>query len=122
MPKLTKNRISAYRRHKARNIAVVTSSGENFYLGPYGSEASKAEFDRVVAEWIANGRCVRSSCAGRRRLSPSPRSSPPSGDTPRSTTQRKAFPPANNRLLSQRCDRYDDCTARRQLQHLGRWR
>jgi integrase len=35
---------------------VVTLSGQDFYLGPHGTKASKLEYDRVVAEWLARGR------------------------------------------------------------------
>ena len=56
MPKLAKNKLPAYRHHKARGLAVVTLNGKDVYLGPYGTQASKTEYDRVIAEWIANGR------------------------------------------------------------------
>jgi len=35
-----KNGIPSYRLHKARNCAVVTIDGKNFYLGPYDSPES----------------------------------------------------------------------------------
>jgi integrase len=38
----------------------VTLGGRDFYLGPYGSPQSRAEYDRLVAEWLANGRRVLS--------------------------------------------------------------
>ncbi len=56
MPKLAVDKLPAYRHHKARGLAVVTLNGKNIYLGPYGTSASKAEYDRVISEWIANGR------------------------------------------------------------------
>jgi len=34
-----------YRKHKASGRAIVTLSGEDFYLGPYGSKASKLEYN-----------------------------------------------------------------------------
>lgn len=37
---------------------MVTLSGRDFYLGPYGTSASRAEYDRLIAEWLANGRRV----------------------------------------------------------------
>jgi hypothetical protein len=49
-------RTPAYRHHKPTNQAVVTLSGRDFYLGRYGSPQSKAEYDRLIAEWLANGR------------------------------------------------------------------
>jgi len=36
--------------------AVVTLNGRDFYLGPYRSKASKVEYDRLIGEWLANGR------------------------------------------------------------------
>lgn len=46
----------AYRLHKASGRAVVTFGRQDHYLGPYGSEESRREYDRLVAEWLANGR------------------------------------------------------------------
>ena len=46
----------AYRKHKRSGRAVVTLNGRDYYLGPYGSKASKLEYDRIIAEWLANGR------------------------------------------------------------------
>ena len=42
MPKLSVDKLPAYRRHKARGLAVVTLSGMDFYLGPYGTSASRS--------------------------------------------------------------------------------
>ena len=56
MPKLAVDKLPADRQHKARGLAVVTLNGKDIYLGPYGTSASKAEYDRVISEWIANGR------------------------------------------------------------------
>jgi len=44
-----------YRLHKARNLAVVTLGGKTHYLGKYGSDESKAEYRRLVAEFKAAG-------------------------------------------------------------------
>ncbi|MBI3467949.1 MAG: tyrosine-type recombinase/integrase [Planctomycetes bacterium] len=55
MPRLV-NTVPSYRRHKASGQAVVTLNGRAFYLGPYGTKASKIEYDRLVGEWQANGR------------------------------------------------------------------
>jgi integrase len=48
--------IPSYRRHRASGQAVVTLNGVDFYLGPWNSPQSKAEYDRVTAEWLARGR------------------------------------------------------------------
>jgi len=38
------------------------------YLGPHGSEASKAEYDRVVREWLMNNRQLPHRLGGGRTL------------------------------------------------------
>ncbi len=55
MPKLT-SRPPKYRKHKASGQAVVTLDGRDYYLGPWQSEASQLEYNRLVAEWMQNGR------------------------------------------------------------------
>jgi hypothetical protein len=55
MPRLTKS-VPTYRHHKPSNQAVVTLDGHDYYLGPWKSKASKTEYDRLTAEWLANGR------------------------------------------------------------------
>ena len=42
-----------YRRHRARNCAVVTIKGRNHYLGPYGSPESHELYARLIAAWQA---------------------------------------------------------------------
>lgn len=49
-------RTPSYRHHKPSGQAVVTLNGRDVYLGAYDSRESRAEYDRVVAEWLANGR------------------------------------------------------------------
>jgi integrase len=51
-----KNKEPKYRLHKASGQAVVVFNGKATYLGRYGSTESKAEYDRLIAEWKANGR------------------------------------------------------------------
>lgn len=48
--------IPSYRIHKPSGRAVVTLSGHDHYLGEHGSEASRREYDRLIALWLANGR------------------------------------------------------------------
>jgi len=57
MPRLS-NSTPKYRKHRASGQAVVTLSGKDFYLGPHGTKASHREFDRLVAEWLQNGRTI----------------------------------------------------------------
>lgn len=53
--------VPKYRKHKNSGQAVVTLTDaqgyrRDVYLGPFGSAESKAEYERVLAEWLANGR------------------------------------------------------------------
>ena len=48
-----------YRKHKATGQAVVTIDGRDRYLGKHGSKDSRAEYDRLIAEWLVNGRQLR---------------------------------------------------------------
>ena len=52
-----------YRHHKARGLAKVTLGGKDFYLGKFGSDSSRREYDRLVGEWIAAGRPARFGAA-----------------------------------------------------------
>jgi hypothetical protein len=49
-------RTPSYCLHKASGQAVVRIDGVDHYLGKYGSPESKAEYDRLIAEWLGNGR------------------------------------------------------------------
>jgi integrase len=55
MPRLTK-KLPAYRLHKPSGRAVVTLGGKQHYLGAWNSPESKAEYRRLIAEWLASGR------------------------------------------------------------------
>ncbi len=57
MPKLTES-LPKYRKHRASGQAVVTLHGTDHYLGPWKSKASLVEYDRLIAEFLANGRQV----------------------------------------------------------------
>jgi integrase len=49
-------RTPSYRLHKPTNQAVVTLDGRDFYLGRFGTPESRGEYDRLIVEWISNGR------------------------------------------------------------------
>jgi hypothetical protein len=51
-----KDRIPKYRRHRHSGQAIVNLDGSDHYLGPHGSQTSIAEYDRLIAEWLGNGR------------------------------------------------------------------
>src|SRR5438270_12142080 len=49
-------RTPSYRHHKPSGQAVVRLDGRDVYLGRHGTQESRAEYDRIVAEWLTNGR------------------------------------------------------------------
>jgi integrase len=53
-----KPRNPSYRLHKPSGQAVVTFQSQDTYLGKYNSPESKVEYDRLLAEWLACGRCL----------------------------------------------------------------
>jgi integrase len=57
MPRLTR-KLPSYRLHKPSGKAVVTINGRDHYLGDFGTPESRAEYDRTIAEYLAN-RCAR---------------------------------------------------------------
>jgi integrase len=42
-------------RHRSGQ-AVVRLNGRDFYLGKFGTPVAKGEYERLIAEWLANGR------------------------------------------------------------------
>jgi RHS repeat-associated protein len=73
MPKLTGNRLPAYRKHKQSGQAIVTLSGRDHLLGRHGTIDSRAKDDRLIAEWLANGTDVAlaSNAANQYQTNPS---------------------------------------------------
>ena len=55
MPRTSGN-LPAYCLHWRSGQAVVRLSGRDHYLGPYNSAESREKYDRLLAEWLANGR------------------------------------------------------------------
>jgi hypothetical protein len=55
MPQLTSS-MPKYRLHRSSGQAIVTLYGRDFYLGPHGTKDSKVEYDRLIGEWVADGR------------------------------------------------------------------
>jgi len=45
-----------YCRHKPSGQAYAFIDGRMIYLGVFGTAASKAEYNRLIAEWLAAGR------------------------------------------------------------------
>ena len=58
MPRLTGSKPPKYGKHKASGQAVVKLDGRDIYLGPWNTQVSKLEYDRVVSEWPANSRSL----------------------------------------------------------------
>lgn len=48
----------SYRFHKATGQAVVTIAGRDQHLGAHGTQESLDTYDRLIAEWLANGRTI----------------------------------------------------------------
>ena len=48
-------RVPSYRLHKPTGQAVVSLNGRDIYLGRHNSKHSRAEYNRLIGEWIANG-------------------------------------------------------------------
>ena len=48
----------SYRFHKAKGLAVVRLNGRDVYLGKHGTPESKALYQRVIGEWLANGKQI----------------------------------------------------------------
>ena len=63
MPRLV-HRAPKYRKHRASGQAFVKIDGKSVYLGPHGTRASRNEFDRVIGEWMINGRRAPALNAG----------------------------------------------------------
>jgi integrase len=63
MPRLV-NKLPSYRRHKATGQAVVSLGGQDIYLGPWKSVASKTEYQRRIREWQAAGGVTTSDVSG----------------------------------------------------------
>ena len=51
-------RVPTYRRHKPSGQPVVNLDGQDVYLGPWNTKASRAEYDRLIGEWLAAGRTL----------------------------------------------------------------
>lgn len=56
MPTQRQPRTPKYRLHRPSGLAVVTIGGRDVYLGKHGSPESRAEYDRLIAEWLLGGR------------------------------------------------------------------
>ncbi len=55
MPRKPGN-VPAYSHHRSSGQAIVRISGRDHYLGPHDSPESREKYDRLIAEWLSNGR------------------------------------------------------------------
>ena len=51
-----RKQLPKYCKHKYSGRAFVRIGGKMYYLGKHGSDASRREYDRIIAEFVANGR------------------------------------------------------------------
>jgi integrase len=58
MPDQTTIRIPKYRLHRPTGLGVVRLNGHDVYLGLHGTPESRQKYERVIAEWLANGRVL----------------------------------------------------------------
>ena len=47
--------LPSYRLHKASGQSIVTLGGRDFYLGPHGTPASRAKYQRLIREYVNAG-------------------------------------------------------------------
>lgn len=55
MPRLVA-KVPSYRKHRQSGQAIVAVYGRDHLLGPHGSQTSRDKYDRLIAEWLAQGR------------------------------------------------------------------
>jgi integrase len=51
-------RTPSYCLHRASGQAVVRIDGKDHYLGQHDTAESRAEYNRIIGEWFANGQCL----------------------------------------------------------------
>jgi integrase len=56
MARTPAHELPSYRLHKPKGLAVVRLNGRDIYLGKYGTPESRQAYERVIAEWLVNGR------------------------------------------------------------------
>jgi hypothetical protein len=51
-----RSRIPSYRLHRPSGLAVVTIRSRDIYVGEHDTHESRAKYDRLIAEWLLEGR------------------------------------------------------------------
>ena len=89
-------RVPTYRHHKPTGQAVVTLNGEDIYLGKWNSKTSRAEYDRLIGEWLAAGRHAHPSGVA---ISRWPNWASSTCTLPKTTTARTAASPDRSPVI-----------------------
>ena len=63
MPKLSADRLPSYCKHKQSGQAVVYLDNREVLLGVHGTAASREKYNRLIGEWLANGRALLAAAA-----------------------------------------------------------
>ena len=53
---MPKKNLPGYLKHKTSGQAFCLIRGKFIYLGKYGSKASREEYERIIAEYLINGK------------------------------------------------------------------
>jgi hypothetical protein len=67
-------RIPSYRLHKPTDQAIDVISKKTYYLGRFGTTESRAEYNRIIAEWLSGNAITKPAAMrklARRLISPS---------------------------------------------------
>lgn len=59
-----RSRTPGHCRHKAKGLGYVRLSGRTFYTGKWGTEEAQREYERLLAEWLRNGRLLPADSVG----------------------------------------------------------
>lgn len=54
--KSRQHRVPSLRHHKASNRGIVELNGRRHYVGPWGAPETHEAYERLIGEWLANGR------------------------------------------------------------------
>jgi integrase len=65
-------RVPTYRFHKGSGQAVVVLDGKSVYLGVWNTPESRAAYDKIIAEWLANHRRLPPAARGPYTANPPP--------------------------------------------------
>lgn len=58
MPDNPTFKVPKYRLHKPTGLGVVRLNGHDVYLGRHGTLESRQRYERIIAQWLANGRVL----------------------------------------------------------------